>query len=211
MNEHFPFVNAPLPYKYDALEPYITTQTLYLHHDRIQQKNVQMLNEIINDYPWLQNKSLEELLSDPDSLPEEIRQSILDYGGGVYSHIIYFNGMTNSMTRFQADALYPAILRDFGNVENLFSEFKKAALSVFGSGNAWLTVDQDGRLMIVTAPDQDTPLSQNLCPIAVIDVWEHAYYLKNYNDRSAYIEDWFHVVSWEMADELYKKCLQAET
>ncbi len=211
MNEHFPFVNAPLPYKYDALEPYITTQTLYLHHDRIQQKDVQMLNEILKDYPELQNLSLEELLSDPGSLPEEIRQSIIDYGGGAYSHLLYFNGMTNSMTRFQADTLYPAILRDFGNVENLFSEFKIAALSVFGSGNAWLVTDPDGRLIIITAPNQDTPLLQNLCPIAVIDVWEHAYYLKNYNDRSAYIEDWFHVISWEIADELYRKCLHAQS
>lgn len=211
MNEHYPFVNAPLPYEYDALEPYIDTQTVYLHHDRLQQKNVQMLNEILKDYPELQNMSLEELISDPDSLPEEVRQSILDYAGSVYSHILYFNGMTNSMIRFDTELLYSAILRDFEGVENFFNEFKKKALAVFGSGNAWLVVDPEGQLKIIAEPNQNIPLAQNLCPIAVIDVWEHAYYLKRFNDRPAYIEDWFHVANWNKADELYKKCINAET
>ncbi|MEY8355947.1 superoxide dismutase [Lachnospiraceae bacterium 54-53] len=210
MNEHYPFVNPPLPYAYDALEPYIDTQTMYLHHDRHLQRYVLNLNTILRDYPELQNMSLEELLTNLDSLPPEIRQSIIDNGGGVYNHIIYFNGMTNSMERSQAQTLYPAIVQEFGTAENFFDEFKRYALSVFGSGYAWLVVDPGGRLSIVTSPNQNSPISDNLCIIAGIDVWEHAYYLKRFNDRAAYIEDWFHVVSWQEADARYRTCINAE-
>ncbi|WP_349947358.1 superoxide dismutase [Lacrimispora sp. BS-2] len=211
MNEHYPFVNMPLPYPYDALEPYIDTQTMYLHHDRLQQRYVANLNGILREYPQLQNMSLEELLSDTESLPAEARQGIINNGGGVYNHIIYFAGMTNSMTRSQAETLYPAIQDSFGSVEQFFDEFKKYALSVFGSGYAWLVVDSNTRLTFVTTPNQNSPISDGLCVIAGIDCWEHAYFLKRFNDRAAYIEDWFHVVSWEAADERYKACLNAES
>ncbi|WP_024345035.1 superoxide dismutase [Lacrimispora indolis] len=211
MNEHYPFVNLPLPYPYDALEPYIDTQTMYLHHDRLQQRYVANLNAILRDYPQLQNMTLEELLSNPESLPEEARQGIINNGGGVYNHIIYFAGMTNSMTRSQAETLFPAIVESFGTVEQFFDEFKRYAMSVFGSGYAWLVVDSNGTLSFVTTPNQNSPISNGLCVIAGIDVWEHAYFLKRFNDRAAYIEDWFHVVSWEAADERYKLCINAES
>ncbi|ADL05464.1 superoxide dismutase [Lacrimispora saccharolytica] len=211
MNEHYPFVNPPLPYAYDALEPYIDTQTMYLHHDRLQQRYVVNLNIILKDYPQLQSLSLEELISDPESLPAEVRQGIINNAGGVYNHIIYFSGMTNSMTRSQADELYPAIQQDFGSVEQFFDEFKKYALSVFGSGYAWLVLDSNGRLRFVTTANQNSPVTDGFCVIAGIDVWEHAYFLKRFNDRAAYIEDWFHVVSWEAADERYKACMNVES
>lgn len=211
MNEHYPFVNPPLPYAYDALEPYIDTQTMYLHHDRLQQRYVVNLNIILKDYPQLQSLSLEELISDPESLPAEVRQGIINNAGGVYNHIIYFSGMTNSMTRSQADELYPAIQQDFGSVEQFFDEFKKYSLSVFGSGYAWLVLDSNGRLRFVTTANQNSPVTDGFCVIAGIDVWEHAYFLKRFNDRAAYIEDWFHVVSWEAADERYKACMNVES
>ena len=211
MNEHYPFVNPPLPYAYDALEPYIDTQTVHLHHDRLQQRYVVNLNIILKDYPQLQSLSLEELISDPESLPAEVRQGIINNAGGVYNHIIYFSGMTNSMTRSQADELYPAIQQDFGSVEQFFDEFKKYALSVFGSGYAWLVLDSNGRLRFVTTANQNSPVTDGFCVIAGIDVWEHAYFLKRFNDRAAYIEDWFHVVSWEAADERYKACMNVES
>ena len=211
MNEHYPFVNLPLPYPYDALEPYIDTQTMYLHHDRLQQRYVANLNAILRDYPQLQNMSLEELLSNPENLPEEARQGIINNGGGVYNHNIYFAGMTNSMTRSQAETLFPAIVQRFGTVEQFFDEFKRYAMSVFGSGYAWLVADSNNTLMFVTTPNQNSPISNGLCVIAGIDVWEHAYFLKRFNDRAAYIEDWFHVVSWEAADGRYKLCTNAES
>ncbi|SEU06588.1 superoxide dismutase, Fe-Mn family [Lacrimispora sphenoides] len=211
MNEHYPFVNLPLPYPYDALEPYIDTQTMYLHHDRLQQRYVANLNGILSNYPQLQNKSLEDLLSDTESLPSEVRQSIINNAGGVYNHTIYFFGMTNSMTRTQAEVLYPAIVQYFGTVEQFFDEFKRYALAIFGSGYAWLVVDSNGVLKLVTTPNQNSPISDGLCVIAGIDCWEHAYFLKRFNDRAAYIEDWFHVVSWEAADERYKACISAKS
>jgi Fe-Mn family superoxide dismutase len=207
MNEHYPFVNPPLPYAYDALEPYIDTKTMYLHHDRHLQTYVDNLNSELKDYPELQNRSLEQLIYNADGLPAAIRQSVINNGGGVYNHIFYFNGMSNLETRSRAGMLYNAIVRDFGSVEKFYDAFKKQALSVFGSGYAWLVVDQGGKLKIVTSANQNTPIVQNLCPVAAIDVWEHAYYLKHYNERAAYIDDWLNVANWERAGELYKNCM----
>jgi Fe-Mn family superoxide dismutase len=207
MNEHYPFVNPPLPYAYDALEPYIDTKTMYLHHDRHLQTYIDNLNSALKDYPELQNRSLEQLIYNADALPAAIRQSVINNGGGVYNHIFYFNGMSNSETRSRAGMLYNAIVRDFGSAEKFYDAFKKQALSVFGSGYAWLVVDQGGKLKIVTSANQNTPIVQNLCPVAAIDVWEHAYYLKHYNERAAYIDDWLNVANWERAGELYKNCM----
>lgn len=208
MNEHYPFANPPLPYAYDALEPYIDTKTMHLHHDRHLQTYVDNLNSALKDYPELQHWSLEQLIYNAEILPLAIRQSVINNGGGVYNHIFYFNGMSNSETRSQAGMLYNAIVRDFGSVEKFFEEFKKQALSVFGSGYAWLVVNQSGKLSFVRSANQDTPIMLNMCPVAAIDVWEHAYYLKHYNKRLAYIEDWFNVANWERAGELYKNCME---
>jgi len=205
MNEHYPFVNPPLPYAYDALEPYIDTKTMHLHHNRHLQTYVDNLNNTLKDHPELQSWTLEQLIYNADRLPSVIRQSVINNGGGVYNHIFYFDGMSNSETRSQAGMLYTAIMKEFGSVERFYDEFKKHALAVFGSGYAWLVVDKDGKLKIVTSANQDTPILQNMYPITVIDVWEHAYYLKHYNVRAAYVDDWFHVVDWKHAGELYEK------
>ena len=206
MNEHYPFVNPSLPYAYDALEPYIDTRTMHLHHDRHLQTYVNNLNNTLKDYPELHNWSLEQLINNTGRLPEAIRQTVINNGGGVYNHIFYFNGMSDLETRSQAGKLYYAIVQEFGSVEKFYDEFKKQALSVFGSGYAWLVVDQNGKLKFVTSANQDTPVVQKLCPVAAIDVWEHAYYLKHYNERAAYIDDWFNAANWAHAVELYMSC-----
>ena len=207
MNEHYPFVNPPLPYAYDALEPYIDTLTMHLHHDRHLQTYVNNLNDILKDYPELHYWTLERLLCKANELPAAIRQSVINNGGGVYNHIFYFNGMSGLETRSQAGMLPSEIIRDFKSSENFFNTLKKQALSIFGSGYAWLVVDQSGRLKVVTSANQDTPIAQNLCPIMAIDVWEHAYYLKHYNERASYINDWFYVINWERAGALYEDCM----
>ncbi|OJU14237.1 MAG: superoxide dismutase [Clostridiales bacterium 43-6] len=207
MNEHYPFVNPPLPYAYDALEPFIDKKTMELHHDRHLQTYVNNLNNTLKDYPQLHSSTLEQLLYNADKLPTAIQKSVKNNGGGVYNHIFFFNGLSNSDTRSQAGSLYTAIIGQFGSVDRFYEEFKKQALSVFGSGYAWLVLDENGILKIVTSANQDTPIVKNECPIATIDVWEHAYYLKHYNDRSAYIDDWFRVANWERANKLYEKCL----
>jgi Fe-Mn family superoxide dismutase len=206
LNEHYPFENPPLPYAYDALEPFIDTKTMHLHHDRHLQTYVDNLNKALEDYPELHSWTLEQLIISADRLPSAIRRAVKNNGGGVYNHIFYFNGLSNSETRAQAGMLYHAIMRDFESAERFYDEFKKSALSVFGSGYAWLVADKNGKLSIITTANQDTPITQDLCPIVTIDVWEHAYYLKHYNVRSAYIDDWFHVVNWAYAGELYNNC-----
>lgn len=202
MNQHYKFVNPPLPYEYDALEPFIDAKTMELHHDRHLQTYVDNLNKILTDYPEYQNLTLEELILFAGSLPSEIKQSVLNNAGGVYNHIFFFSTMN-----FPSDSPLPANLlktvdSNFGNFDNFKFEFTKAALSVFGSGYAWLVKDSFDNLKIITTANQDTPLSLHLSPVLAIDVWEHAYYLKNYNKRADYIMNWFHVVDWEKVNDI---------
>lgn len=206
MNEHYPFENPPLPYAYDSLEPYIDTQTMHLHHDRHLQTYVDNLNKALKDYPALHSWPLNKLLTDAARVPAAIQTPVKNNGGGVYNHIFYFNGLSSSDTRHQAGALYNAIVKDFGSTQQFYMAFKDAALAVFGSGYAWLVTDKTGKLRIIKLANQDTPIAQGLCPIATIDVWEHAYYLKHYNQRAAYIDDWFQVADWSCAGELYRMC-----
>ncbi len=209
MNAHYPFVNPPLPYAYDALEPFIDTKTMHLHHDRHLQTYVDNLNKALKDHPDLHGWSLEELIGRAGELPEDIRTTVWNNAGGVYNHILYFDGMSNSETRCYAGSLYTAIMEEFGSFDAFYDQFKSKALSVFGSGYAWLVMDQDGRLRIISTANQDTPISLNMSPVLLIDVWEHAYYLKHYNERAAYIDDWFHVVDWEHAAALYENAMQS--
>jgi len=206
MNKHYPYVNPPLPYDYNALEPYIDALTMHLHHDRHLQTYVNNLNETLKNNPELQSWSLEKLICNAEYMPKDIQVSIQHNGGGVYNHIFYFNGMSNSETRCQAGVLYDALVNEFGSVDAFLQEFKEKALSVFGSGYAWLVVDQNHEIEIITSANQDTPIVQKFCPILAIDVWEHAYYLKHYNERNAYIQNWFYVVDWERANMNYLEC-----
>ncbi|MEA5085205.1 MAG: superoxide dismutase [Lachnospiraceae bacterium] len=204
MNKFYPFDNPPLPYAYDALEPYIDTKTMKLHHDKHLQAYVDNLNRLLENSRF-QNMSLEQLIYNADRLPEEISVPIRNNAGGVYNHWFYFEGMGNSKVKLPIGNLLQAINNEFGGFEKFKDEFSKAAMSVFGSGYAWL-VNDDGKLKIITTPNQNNPIAQGLCPILTIDVWEHAYYLKNYNVRKEYIDNWFNVVNWEVAENNYNKC-----
>jgi len=204
MNKYYPFENPPLPYAYDALEPYIDTKTMELHHDKHLQAYVDNLNKILKNSKF-QNLSLEQLIFNAEELPEDIRVPIRNNAGGVYNHVFYFNGLVNSQTKFPTGNLFQAIDNEFDSFDNFKDEFKKAAMSVFGSGYAWLVKD-NGKLKIMTTPNQNNPIEQGQCPILNIDLWEHAYYLKNYNVRSEYIDNWFNVVNWGTAEKNYNLC-----
>ena len=204
MNSYYPFENPPLPYAYDALEPYIDTKTMELHHDKHLQTYVDNLNKALEGSKY-QNLSLMQLIYNVDSLPEEMRIPVRNNAGGVYNHIFFFNGMRNSEMKVPMGNLAKAIDSKYGSFDNFKDEFKKAALSVFGSGYAWLVM-ADGDLRIVTTPNQNSPTAQDMCPILNLDVWEHAYYLKNYNVRGNYIDNWFNVVNWEEAEKNYNAC-----
>ena len=201
-NEYYPFVNLPLPYAYDALEPYIDEKTMHLHHDKHLQTYIDNLNKVLDAHPELQSLSLTELLKYLSRMPADVQQPIRNNGGGVYNHRFYFALLTNPSEGEAVGHLGEAITRTFGSFQNFKDQFKQAALSVFGSGYAWLVLN-NGRLEIMTTANQNTSIELRLGPILAIDVWEHAYYLKHYNVRADYIDDWFKVVNWEQAELNY--------
>ena len=208
-NSYYPFINTPHPYSYDALEPFIDEETMYLHHDRHLQTYIDNLNRFLEEHPSLQKFSLEELLSIWRRLPCHLQTPLRNNAGGVYNHRFYFDSMTPPGSSCSAPRLFEAMSCQFGSPENFRSQFKEAALSVFGSGYAWLVLDRR-RLKIVTSANQNTPLTCSRTLILNIDVWEHAYYLKHYNLRADYIDDWFRVVNWKMAENRYTEGTPSE-
>ncbi len=206
MNEHYKFFNHPLPYAYNAMEPFIDEKTMWLHHNRHLQTYIDNLNNILSKYPQFQNWTLETLLLNVPSLPEVIQIPVKNNGGGIFNHQFYFSNLLNPAPTQPIGMLKDAIFLQYGNYQGFKDQFKKAALAVFGSGYAWLVVDAAGQLKIIITANQDTPLPLGLCPVLNIDVWEHAYYLKHYNLRTDYINDWFHVINWDNANNNYIKC-----
>lgn len=203
MKEHYPFVNQPLPYDYDALEPYIDSETMHLHHDKHLQTYVDKLNALIEKEPHLQMYSLEELLTENLELSEETKVPVLNNAGGVYNHRMYFEGISPEKTSLEGLELAEALKRDFGSIEEFEDKFQEAALSVFGSGYAWL-VFKNGKLSIVKTANQNVPLKCGFYPILLVDVWEHAYYLKYQNRRAEYLEQYMEIIDWERANERYR-------
>ena len=202
MSNYYPFINTPLPYAYDALEPYIDEKTMHLHHDRHLQTYIDNLNKLLEENPSLQQFSLEELLTRWCRLPQHLQVSVRNNAGGVFNHRFYFDSRKKPGSPCQASRLFGEMSLQFKSPEDFKSQFKEAALSVFGSGYAWL-VSHGGRLKIITTANQNTSPLNSMTPLLTIDVWEHAYYLKHYNVRAAYIDDWFHVINWEVVEERF--------
>lgn len=205
LDEHYPFELRPLPYEYDALEPYIDKATMYFHHDKHLATYVQNLNKALANYPRFHTWSLTELLTNLGRIPRPIQTAVRNNGGRVYNHNLYFEGMTPNSSREQAGWLGDAILQQFGSYQIFEERMKQAGLDRFGSGYAWLVSDKQGRLKILSTPNQDTPLP--LCPILLLDVWEHAYYLKYQNRRGDYISNWFNTINWKVANQRYAVCV----
>ena len=197
------FELPPLPYGYDALEPYIDAQTMQIHHDKHHQAYTDKLNAALEKYPDLQAKPIEELLKDLDSVPEEIRPAVRNHGGGYYNHSLFWEMMKKGGGGEAAGELKTKLDQDFGSFEEFKKQFSEVAATAFGSGWAWLVKDPAGKLAIVKTPNQDSPISQGQFPLLGIDVWEHAYYLKYQNRRPEYIENWWNVVNWEQVEALF--------
>ena len=196
------FELAKLPYAVDALEPYIDAQTMSIHHDKHHQAYVTNLNAAIEKHPELAGKSLEDLLSDLNAVPEDIRMAVRNHGGGTWNHNMFWEIMGPKMQGSPNGQLTKAIEAAFGSFDAFKTEFEKAATTRFGSGWAWLAKKGDG-LVVVSTANQDTPVSDGLAPILGIDVWEHAYYLKYQNRRPEYISNWWNVVNWDAVAERY--------
>lgn len=194
----------PLPYNYDALEPYIDAETMRFHHDKHHATYTKNLNMAIAPYPELKTKTPEELLQNIDTLPENIRVSVRNNGGGYVNHSIFWNIMGPGKGGEPTGAIAKAISDTFGSFAAFKEQFNKAGNDRFGSGWVWLALDPGKALKIVSLPNQDSPISQGMYPIMGNDVWEHAYYLKYRNNRVDYLNNWWNVVNWEEVNKRYE-------
>jgi len=185
----------PLPYEYDALEPFIDTQTMQIHHDKHHAAYINNLNAALEKHPELAGKSLEALLGDLNSVPEDIRTAVRNHGGGTWNHDMFWQVMAPKAGGEPQGGLAKDITATFGTIANFKVEFEKAALGRFGSGWAWLVKKGNGLAVFSTA-NQDNPISEGMVPLLALDVWEHAYYLKYQSRRAEYIGNWWNVVNW---------------
>ena len=207
MDQHYEFVNPPLPYAYNAMEPFIDAETMELHHDRHLQTYIDNLNQILKDFPKYQHLTLPQLLLNINSMPESIQTPVNNNAGGAYNHIFFFEHLKNPSKKAPTGRLASLIIDEFGSFDNFKTAFKQKALSVFGSGYVWLVLDAFANLRILTTANQDTPIPLSMFPLLNLDVWEHAYYLKHYNVRADYIDNWFHIINWDLADQNLTNCL----
>lgn len=191
-----------LPYAYDALEPTIDEETMHLHHEKHHNTYVTNLNAALEKHPELPEKSIEDLLAGINEVPADIRQAVINNGGGHANHSFFWKIMTPNGQESPVGELKEAIDATFGSFDEFKAQFKAAAASRFGSGWAWLVVD-NGKLAIISTPNQDSPLMEGKTPVVGLDVWEHAYYLNYRNVRPNYIDAFWNVVNWEQANENY--------
>ena len=195
----------PLPYPYEALEPYIDTDTMHLHHDKHHATYVNTLNTAIEKHPELASKSAEDLLRNLNSVPEDIRTTVRNHGGGHVNHTMFWQIMGPKAGGEPSGALADEIRKAFGSFDEFKTKFNDAGAKQFGSGWAWLVRGNDSKLQIISTPNQDSPLSQGLWPILGNDVWEHAYYLKYKNARADYLKAWWNVVNWKEVEKRFQK------
>ena len=194
-----------LPYDYAALEPTISSETMTLHHDKHHNAYVTNLNAAIEKAPELAGKSVEELVSDLNSVPEGVRAAVRNNGGGHLNHTMFWDLMTPGGATSPSGALLDGINASFGSLDDFKKQFNAAGVARFGSGWVWLVKDGGGKLSIVSTPNQDNPLADGHTPILGNDVWEHAYYVDYRNLRPKYLEAWWSVVNWDKAAGNYNK------
>lgn len=197
-----------LPYPANSLEPFIDEQTMLIHHGKHHAAYVNNLNAALEKYPALQGSSIEDLLSDLNAIPADIRTAVRNNGGGHWNHTFFWNLLKKNNGEGPSGALAAAIQQAFGSFDSFKEQFAKAGATRFGSGWAWLIVKADKTLAIGSTPNQDNPLMKGVSelvgtPILGLDVWEHAYYLKYQNRRPDYIAAWWNVVNWSAVESLY--------
>jgi Fe-Mn family superoxide dismutase len=194
----------PLPYDYSALEPTIDSQTMKLHHDMHHGAYVKNLNAALEKYPKLQSKSAEDLIRDLNAVPEDIRASVRNNGGGHVNHTMFWRIMKPKGGGEATGAVAEAIKKAFGSFKDFQAKFNDAGAKLFGSGWVWLVGKPNGAVQILTTPNQDSPISQGWFPIFGNDVWEHAYYLRYNNRRPEYLQAWWNVANWEEINVRYE-------
>lgn len=202
------FTKVPLPYAYDALEPYIDAKTMEIHYTKHHQSYTDKLNALVPGHEkFFRDKTIEEILSEPAMIPDDIRQGVIDQGGGFANHNLFWVILSPDGGGQPTGDLATSINSTFGDFESFKDAFNKDLVSLFGSGWVWLVVNQDQELEIVKTLNQDSPLSLGKTPILGIDVWEHAYYLKYQNRRPEYVEAIWNVINWDEVARLYENAM----
>lgn len=202
-----PYTLPALPYAYDALEPHIDAQTMEIHYTKHHQTYINNLNAALEGAGLSTDEPVEKLIAHIDSLPEAIRGAVRNNGGGHANHSLFWTVMSPDGGSQPQGRVASAIDADLGGVEAFRDAFTKAALTRFGSGWAWLSVTPQGKLVVESSANQDSPLMQGNTPILGLDVWEHAYYLKYQNRRPEYIGAFFNVIDWTEVNRRYEAAL----
>lgn len=195
-----------LPYAYDALEPNIDTKTMEIHHTKHHQTYINNINATIEGTAW-DKLSIEELVSKVNEVPADLKNSVINNGGGHANHSLFWTVMSPQGGGEPIKQIAEAIDRDIGSFENFKEAFTKAALTRFGSGWAWLSVTPEKKVIVESSANQDSPLMNGNIPILALDVWEHAYYLKYQNRRPEYIAAFYNVVNWEEVNRRYLEAI----
>ena len=190
-----------LPYDYEALEPHVDAETMRIHHTKHHQGYVNNLNAALEKHPELGERTVEQLLSDLEAVPRDIRTAVRNNGGGHANHSLFWPCMAPGAGGAPSGELASAIDSAFGSFEAFRETFAKAAATRFGSGWAWLCAGGDGGLLVTSTANQDNPVSEGLKPLLGLDVWEHAYYLNYQNRRPDYVKAWWNVVNWAKVGE----------
>ncbi|MBK7997623.1 MAG: superoxide dismutase [Verrucomicrobia bacterium] len=199
-----PFKLPPLPYALDALEPHIDAKTMEIHHGRHHQAYITNLNKAVATDAKLAGTSLDELIRHLDEVPEAVRAAVRNNGGGHYNHSLFWQTMKKGGGGVPKGALGSAIEKTFGSFEKFKTAFSDAAMKQFGSGWAWLILEEKD-LKVVSSPNQDVPFVHGKYPLLGVDVWEHAYYLKYQNKRADYVSAFFNVINWDVVTSRFEK------
>ncbi len=190
------FTLPDLPYDYDALAPFISSDIQHLHHDKHHRTYVDTLNKALEKYPEWQNKTIEELVTSIDQVPKDIQMVVRNHGGGHFNHSMFWTMMAPKKDQEPSGILLDKMQHTFGDVKTFKEQFTQNAIKVFGSGWQWLILDGN-EVALMSTPNQDSPLTQGKTPLLGLDLWEHAYYLQYYNKRPDYIEAWWNIVNWD--------------
>ncbi len=199
----YPFSLPELPFSYSALNNAIDTETMTIHHTKHHQGYVNKLNAALKNTPGLHVNTLLTVVKQWDKSPESVRNAVRNNGSGHLNHTLFWNTLSETRTEPSTN-MQTMLKRDFDGYETFTENFSDAASSVFGSGWAWLVLNNQRTLSIITTPNQDNPLSEGYYPILGLDVWEHAYYLNYQNKRKEYIQSWFGLINWNMVERFYQ-------
>jgi superoxide dismutase, Fe-Mn family len=200
----YPFSLPPLPFAPNAREPYLDAETMSIHHDKHHQAYVDNLNKALEKHPELQKYTIEELLTNLAAVPADIREAVRNHGGGHLNHTLYWNLIAPNGTTSPTTEIANAINASFDSFNAFQEAFEKSALGHMGSGWTWLCLNPDKKLVIISSLNHDNPITKGLFPILVVDIWEHAYYLKYRNKRGDFVKNWWNVVNWDYVEKLYK-------